>query len=48
MFEAQIQYFTAAETDNLRRAGYNADFMTLEDAVRRYVTRYLDRPDRYR
>jgi ADP-L-glycero-D-manno-heptose 6-epimerase len=42
------QYFTAAETDNLRRAGYNADFTTLEDAVRRYVTQYLDRPDRYR
>jgi ADP-L-glycero-D-manno-heptose 6-epimerase len=42
------QYFTAAETDNLRRAGYNAHFTTLEDAVRRYVTQYLDRPDRYR
>lgn len=42
------QYFTAAETDNLRRAGYNAEFTTLEDAVRRYVTQYLDRPDRYR
>jgi ADP-L-glycero-D-manno-heptose 6-epimerase len=42
------QYFTAAETDNLRRAGYNAEFMTLEAAVRRYVTGYLDCPDRYR
>ncbi|MGH6670695.1 MAG: ADP-glyceromanno-heptose 6-epimerase [Xanthobacteraceae bacterium] len=42
------QYFTEAETRNLRRAGYNADFTVLEDAVRRYVTSYLDRADRYR
>ena len=43
----QYQYFTQAETANLRRAGYNADFTTLEDAVADYVTGYLDRPDRY-
>jgi len=42
------QYFTQAETANLRRAGYNADFTALEDAVTRYVKTYLDRPDRYR
>jgi len=42
------QYFTEAETENLRRAGFNADFATLEDGVRRYVTCYLDRADRYR
>jgi ADP-L-glycero-D-manno-heptose 6-epimerase len=42
------QYFTKAETKNLRHAGYNADFTPLEDAVRRYVTDYLDRADRYR
>jgi ADP-L-glycero-D-manno-heptose 6-epimerase len=42
------QYFTEAQTENLRRAGYNADFMALEEAVRRYVTCYLDRADRYR
>jgi ADP-L-glycero-D-manno-heptose 6-epimerase len=42
------QYFTAAETKNLRRAGYNADFTPLEAAVRHYVTSYLDRADRYR
>ncbi len=42
------QYFTQADTANLRRAGYNADFTTLEDGVRRYVTGYLDRADRYR
>ena len=42
------QYFTQAETGNLRQAGYNAAFTPLEDAVRHYVTTYLDRADRYR
>ena len=42
------QYFTQAETENLRRAGYNADFLELEEAVRRYVDGFLDRADRYR
>src|SRR5580698_2903632 len=42
------QYFTQAETGNLRRAGYNAAFTPLEAAVKRYVTTYLDRADRYR
>lgn len=43
----QYQYFTQASTENLRRAGYNADFTSLENAVQDYVTAYLDRPDRY-
>ena len=43
----QYQYFTQAETENLRRAGYNADFTPLEDAVADYVTGYLDRADKY-
>jgi ADP-L-glycero-D-manno-heptose 6-epimerase len=43
----QYQYFTEAETGNLRRAGYNAGFTPLEQAVKHYVTNYLDRPDRY-
>jgi ADP-L-glycero-D-manno-heptose 6-epimerase len=42
------QYFTQAETGNLRRAGYNAPFSALEAAVRHYVTSYLDCADRYR
>jgi ADP-L-glycero-D-manno-heptose 6-epimerase len=42
------QYFTQASVENLRRAGYNAGFTPLADAVRRYVTSYLDTPDRYR
>jgi ADP-L-glycero-D-manno-heptose 6-epimerase len=42
------QYFTQAETVNLRRAGYNANFSSLEAAVQRYVKTHLDRTDRYR
>ena len=37
-----------AEVANLQRAGYNAGFAPLEDSVRRYVTQFLDREDRYR
>jgi ADP-L-glycero-D-manno-heptose 6-epimerase len=42
------QYFTQADTANLRRAGFNADFTSLEDGVKQYVSGYLDRADRYR
>jgi ADP-L-glycero-D-manno-heptose 6-epimerase len=42
------QYFTEASVENLRRAGYNAGFTPLEDAVKRYVTGFLDQADRYR
>jgi ADP-L-glycero-D-manno-heptose 6-epimerase len=42
------QYFTQAEVANLERSGYNGGFTGLEDAVRRYVTQFLDRDDRYR
>jgi ADP-L-glycero-D-manno-heptose 6-epimerase len=44
----QYQYFTQSEVGRLRAAGYNAGFTSLEDAVRRYVTEYLDREDRFR
>jgi ADP-L-glycero-D-manno-heptose 6-epimerase len=44
----QYQYFTQAEIESLRRAGYNAGFTPLEDTVARYVTGYLDCADRYR
>ncbi len=37
----QYQYFTEAEMDKLRRAGYKAAFTSLEDAVRDYVQNYL-------
>ena len=44
----QYQYFTQAKVENLRRAGYNAGFTPLEQAVDRYVTSFLIRPDRHR
>ncbi len=43
----QYQYFTQAEVENLRRAGYNGGFTRLEDAVADYA-RYLNAADRYR
>jgi ADP-L-glycero-D-manno-heptose 6-epimerase len=43
----QYQYFTQAKVENLRRAGYNAGFTSLETAVGQYVTGYLDRENRY-
>jgi ADP-L-glycero-D-manno-heptose 6-epimerase len=45
---SQYQYFTEADVGNLRRAGYNAGFTPLEEAVERYVTQYLDTDDCYR
>jgi ADP-L-glycero-D-manno-heptose 6-epimerase len=42
------QYFTEASVENLRRAGYNAPFTPLQEAVRQYVVDFLDRTDRYR
>jgi len=42
------QYFTQASAENLRRAGYNAGFTPIAQAVRHYVTGFLDREDRYR
>ncbi|HZQ13580.1 MAG TPA: ADP-glyceromanno-heptose 6-epimerase [Pseudolabrys sp.] len=44
----QYQYFTESRVENLRRAGYNAGFTPLAEAVADYVTGYLDRTDRYR
>ncbi|MGN6285671.1 MAG: ADP-glyceromanno-heptose 6-epimerase [Afipia sp.] len=42
------QYFTQAEGDRLRQAGYNGGFTALEDSVAAYLKDFLDRPDRYR
>jgi ADP-L-glycero-D-manno-heptose 6-epimerase len=44
----QYQYFTKARIENLRRAGYNAGFTPLEQAVHSYVSSFLNAPDRYR
>jgi ADP-L-glycero-D-manno-heptose 6-epimerase len=45
---AGYQYFTQARTARLLSAGYNGGFTPLEDAVRQYVTGFLDTPDPYR
>ncbi|MCX6340222.1 MAG: ADP-glyceromanno-heptose 6-epimerase [Candidatus Aureabacteria bacterium] len=37
LLRENYQYFTQAKTDKLRHAGYETEFMTLEDAVRDYV-----------
>jgi ADP-L-glycero-D-manno-heptose 6-epimerase len=37
----KYQYFTQAETDKLRDAGYDRDFTPLEDGIREYVREYL-------
>src|SRR6187431_1984150 len=44
----QYQYFTESDVSNLRQAGYNSGFTPLEEAVGKYVSGYLDQPDRYR
>jgi ADP-L-glycero-D-manno-heptose 6-epimerase len=44
----QYQYFTEAKVDNLRRAGYNAGFTSVEEGVKRYVTQFLNTADAYR
>lgn len=44
----RYQYFTQAEMGRLRAAGYQADFFSVEQGVREYVTRYLTTDDPYR
>jgi ADP-L-glycero-D-manno-heptose 6-epimerase len=44
----QYQYFTQANMENLRRAGYDGQFTPLNAAVARYVQNYLNAADRYR
>ncbi|HEY0566756.1 MAG TPA: ADP-glyceromanno-heptose 6-epimerase [Xanthobacteraceae bacterium] len=42
------QYFTEADMQSLRSAGYKPSFLSLEEAVCRYVGEFLNQPDRYR
>ena len=44
----QYQYFTQGSVEKLRKAGYARALTPLEEAVKRYVTGFLDGPDRYR
>lgn len=41
------QYYTQAEMQKLRSAGYDKDFTSLEDGVNEYVTRYLTKSNYY-
>ena len=43
----KYQYFTEAEMDKLRRAGYTAEFYSLEKGVDDYVRNYLSKKDFY-
>jgi ADP-L-glycero-D-manno-heptose 6-epimerase len=42
------QYFTQSEVKNLRKIGCDVSFTPLRSAVNRYVTEFLNDPDRYR
>ena len=42
------QYFTQASVEKLQRAGYNGGFTPINEGVKRYVTGFLDQPDRFR
>ncbi|WP_142847292.1 ADP-glyceromanno-heptose 6-epimerase [Telmatospirillum sp. J64-1] len=44
----KYQYFTQANMEKLRTAGYTRPFTGLEEGVSRYVQDYLATPDRYR
>ncbi|HIJ37601.1 MAG TPA: ADP-glyceromanno-heptose 6-epimerase [Rhodospirillaceae bacterium] len=44
----KYQYFTEANMERLRAAGYDKAFTTLETGVTYYVTRYLSHSDRFR
>lgn len=44
----KYQYFTQANMERLRAAGYDKPFTSLEDGVTQYVQHFLDQPDRYR
>ena len=43
----QYQYFTEANIDKLRSAGYKEDFHTLQKGIRDYVQNYLNTEDPY-
>ncbi len=40
--EKRYQYYTCADMAKLRTSGFDASFLTLEDAVRDYVVNYLE------
>ena len=45
--KGKYQYYTQADMDKLREAGYDRPFHTLEEGVRDYVQNYLMQTDPY-
>ena len=45
--QGKYQYFTEANMDKLRKAGYKTPMTTLEDGVKDYVQNYLMQEDKY-
>jgi ADP-L-glycero-D-manno-heptose 6-epimerase len=43
----KYQYFTEAKMDKLKRTGCPCDFMSLEEAVKDYIQKYLSQDDPY-
>ncbi len=43
----KYQYFTEANMNKLRAAGYNKDFISLEDGIQDYVANYMAQEDMY-
>lgn len=44
----KYQYFTEADMNKLREAGYSKSFTSLEDGVKEYVQDYMSRDDKYK
>ncbi|MCW6509391.1 ADP-glyceromanno-heptose 6-epimerase [Lichenifustis flavocetrariae] len=44
----RYQYYTQADLNRLRAAGYNQPFLSVEQGVDRLVSQYLSKPDPYR
>jgi ADP-L-glycero-D-manno-heptose 6-epimerase len=44
----KYQYFTQANMEKLRKAGYTKPMTSLEDGVKKYVQEYLDKEDKYK
>ena len=43
----KYQYFTEANMEKLKKAGYTKEFYTLEEGVKDYVSNYLAKEDKY-
>ncbi len=43
----KYQYFTEANMNKLKEAGYTKEFYSLEEGVKDYVENYLSKEDRY-